>query len=369
VPPGNYSFFLRDSHTPPWTLERRAKVGHGQTTNLMLAFCYGDLAVTSEPSGAEVSWLPDVAVARDMPTQSRTPFTNRFRSGSIQLTAALRGYESAHETNDFHFHYGAGGPESLNIVLHQRPVPLTERPFTNSLGMEFIRVAQHLWACSTETRVGDFEEFVNESNYDAREGMYSVAANGWRQAGFWWKNPGFAQTREHPVIGLNWADAARFCEWLTGHERRLKRLLPDQSYRLPRTNEWFELAGGRVYPWGDAASPVVGNYSGSEVTHSDWPPPWPWLEGHTDGFARTAPVKAPEFKANELGFYHLGGNAAEWCEEKVLCGGSWCDGESGDVDYLKTRSIQVPRDCAERHDRNGFRVVIVEPETGSKKTR
>ena len=45
---------------------------------------------------------------------------------------------------------------------------------------------------------------------------------------------------------------------------------------------------------------------------------------------------APEFGTNELGFYGLGGNAAEWCQEQVLCGGSWFDGESEDLDHLET---------------------------------
>ena len=87
------------------------------------------------------------------------------------------------------------------------------------------------------------------------------------------------------------------------------------------------------------------------------------LRWHTnDPYARTAPVFS--MGTNQLGLFHVGGNAAEWCMEKVLCGHSWCDGESDDpkndlqlLDYLATRRVQVI-DPGERNDRNGFRVVI-----------
>ena len=62
----------------------------------------------------------------------------------------------------------------------------------------------------------------------------------------------------------------------------------------------------------------------------DWPANLPTLpDGFADGFARTSPVGS--FAANPLGFFDLGGNAWEWCEDRfapggearVLRGGSW----------------------------------------------
>jgi formylglycine-generating enzyme required for sulfatase activity len=176
--------------------------------------------------------------------------------------------------------------------------------------------------------------------------------------GYSWNNPGpdFSQTEDYPVIGVSWTDATNFCDWLTRCERKAGHLDNDQQYRLPTASEWFALAGGRRFPWGNELPPK-GNYSGIEVLASDWPAPWPVLTNHQDHYPRTAPVYAPEFGTNELGFYGLGGNAAEWCQEQVLCGGSWFDGESEDLFHLET-TVSEPAAPNERHDRNGFRVFL-----------
>jgi hypothetical protein len=81
------------------------------------------------------------------------------------------------------------------------------------------------------------------------------------------------------------------------------------------------------------------------------------LTDHHDKYPRTAPVYAEDFAANKLGFRHLGGNAAEWCREQVLCGGSWFDGESDDLEHLRT-TVVTTNAPNERDDRNGFRVFL-----------
>ena len=228
------------------------------------------------------------------------------------------------------------------------------------MGTVFLPVGSHLWASATETTVGEFAQFVRATGHDATKGMFSVTSNGWKQVGFSWEHPGFHQADNYPVIGVNYADADEYCRWLAQSERKLGRLSVHQECRLPTTDEWFQLAGRQLYPWGADAQKLVGNYSGREAVNSDWPAPWPILASHIDDFPRTAPVDDVHFGTNLLGFHHLGGNAAEWCNGKVLCGGSWFDGESGNLKDLQTTSIQVPKDPAERHDRNGFRPVIWE---------
>ena len=154
---------------------------------------------------------------------------------------------------------------------------------------------------------------------------------------------------------------------MTQLERQPKSPLPhldaDQFYRLPTTNEWFALSAG------ESLNTNGGNFSGAEVQSSNWPPPWPFLNNHPDGFARTAPVYSAEFNPSESGFYHLAGNAAEWCAEQVLCGGSWCDGETnhvGEPNFQLIERVPLP---AQRHDRHGFRVFLEElpqPQANSK---
>ncbi len=69
-------------------------------------------------------------------------------------------------------------------------------------------------------------------------------------------------------MGVSWDDANEFCAWLTRTERARGSLATSQSYRLPSTNEWFALAGGQRFPWGEDARELAGNYSGREVLDS-----------------------------------------------------------------------------------------------------
>ena len=128
-----------------------------------------------------------------------------------------------------------------------------------------------------------------------------------------------------------------------------------------------QLAGGRRFPWGDNPGDLDGNYAGPEAAERGWPPTWPVISWHTnENYARTAPVFS--MRPNSIGLYHMGGNAAEWCAEKVLCGHSWCDGESDDpkndlepLEYLETRRVEATNP-QERNDRSGFRVLIYSDE-------
>ena len=45
-----------------------------------------------------------------------------------------------------------------------------------------------------------------------------------------WRNAGFEQTDEHPVVNVSWNDAVAFCKWLSRKEGK--------TYRLPTEAEW-----------------------------------------------------------------------------------------------------------------------------------
>jgi hypothetical protein len=320
------------------------------------AFRFGTLSIRTEPANALVKWAPD----KYAETEKRTPFTRRFAAGNIPLTIKAAGCAEL-KTNYF---FNPAVSTSLIIELCRSTVPLRGEDWTNSLGMSFRWVdSLSLWACRTETRVGDFRQYVAQNKHDTTGGIYAITAEGSKQVKGSWLAPGFPQTEEHPVVGVNWTDATAFCAWLTRLEREHGGLATDQFYRLPTTNEWFELAGARRFPWGDDPAALAGNYSGPEVAERGWPSTWPVISWHTnEDYPRTAPVFS--MGPNSIGLYHMGGNAAEWCAEKVLCGHSWCDGESADpqkdlppLDYLETRRVQATNP-QERNDRSGFRVVI-----------
>ncbi|MEK0446566.1 MAG: hypothetical protein RLZZ399_1887 [Verrucomicrobiota bacterium] len=194
----------------------------------------------------------------------------------------------------------------------------------NSVGMWFVPVGDVQFSIF-ETRVRDYELFVEETGYPAAA----------------WKNPGIEQGPDHPVVKVSWNDALSFCKWLTDRERKLGLLEPSEYYRLPTDREWSKAVGlpeepGKspmdrdnmiqgVFSWGTQWPPPAGagNFTGQE-SGSDMA-----IKSYSDPFPWTAPVGSFDPTAN--GLYDLSGNVWEWCMDtitkqsrsRVLRGGSW----------------------------------------------
>jgi serine/threonine protein kinase len=233
----------------------------------------------------------------------------------------------------------------------------------NGLGMRFISIAGFPGQFSIwETRVQDFEVFVRETGYDTGVTMMTLGRNNqWRQSEASWRNPDFAQSPPHPVVGVTWRDAEAFCEWLTHTERQQGLLTLNQHYRLPTMAEWLRVAGPTMYPWGNQWPPPAGagNYAGAELRRSVTRRAV--ISTLDDGFVGTAPVGS--FKTNEYGLYDLGGNVWEFCADgpvddpssRWLMGASW---ESGTEEALAV-SHRVRGNDTRRFSHRGFRCVLV----------
>ncbi|HZQ23337.1 MAG TPA: SUMF1/EgtB/PvdO family nonheme iron enzyme [Terriglobales bacterium] len=133
----------------------------------------------------------------------------------------------------------------------------TADSLVNSLGMKFTHVPGTTVVFSVwDTRVQDFQAFVNDTHYDATRDMSSgisghqgatllasyVQAH-YERLGNSWQNPGWTQGPGDAVTGVSWKDAKVFCEWLTEKERHIGKIGPDQSYRLPTDAEWSIAVG------------------------------------------------------------------------------------------------------------------------------
>ncbi len=275
-------------------------------------------------------------------------------------------------------------PSAQEQALNSLTDATKDHPWVNSLGMKFVPVAgtQVLFSI-WDTRVQDFETFVKSTDYDAIGGMYSLGWDGWKQRGATWKEPGFSQGANHPVVGVSWIDAEEFCKWLTKRERSAGDLPEDREYRLPTDEEWSAAVGLKneagstpeeksrkikVYPWDipqkrDKSWPPpkgAGNYAGEEAKNGDWPSEWPIIEGYNDGYPQTSPVGS--FSADQFGLYDMGGNVWQWCEDwynaqaqsRVLRGASW-------VDFRPDFLLASYRDLHTPDHRNsviGFRCVV-----------
>ena len=183
----------------------------------------------------------------------------------------------------------------------------------------------------TEVTVGDYDRCVQarvcrapKLDEDAKEGV----------------------TERHPVVGVSWYDAVKYCEWV--------------GKRIPTEAEW-ELAVRAPrfpkFPWDGRFDPMKVN-----------------TRGDADGYARTAPVGSFPAGASGLGLLDAAGNAAEWTADwyeatwygkspaanpkgpdagtgsKVVRGGSWSDN-----DYLVRTTVRIGIDPNVSNDTIGFR--------------
>jgi formylglycine-generating enzyme required for sulfatase activity len=132
---------------------------------------------------------------------------------------------------------------------------------------------------------------------------------------------------DQPVARITWAQAALYCNWLSEKEglppvyeiKNGEVVATDplsMGYRLPTEAEWtwaarFASGDALKYPWGDAMppSPKAGNYADTAANSLV---PYT-LAPYRDGYPASAPVAS--FRPNELGFYDLGGNVAEWVHD------------------------------------------------------
>jgi formylglycine-generating enzyme required for sulfatase activity len=159
-------------------------------------------------------------------------------------------------------------------------------------------------------------------------GRYPITVGQWRQfarATGWeahgeinWAAPGFAQTDEHPVVGVSWYDAQQYLRWLSEQT--------GQKYRLPSEAEWEYAcrAGTRTaFSFGEEISTDLANYDGNYT-----------YNGSPRGQYRQGTTPVTQFAPNPWGLYDMHGNVWEWVQDVVhdnyegapLTGKAWEEG-------------------------------------------
>lgn len=221
--------------------------------------------------------------------------------------------------------------------------------FTNEHPLHRVTLTQPFYMATTETTVAAFRKFINETGYvtdaDKQGKGYILESSGvWKgRSGASWRNPGFAQKENHPVVMVSWNDAQAFVEWLNGKT-------DGPGYRLPTEAQWeYAARAGTATPffWGYKPSAAYANFGDLSYSRA-YPRDTRVNRGYNDGFVQTAPVGS--FKPNPWGLYDMAGNAAEWCRDwygeysgehqddpagpgsgdrRVLRGGAWSIGAAG----------------------------------------
>ena len=185
-----------------------------------------------------------------------------------------------------------------------------------------VRITKPFYLGTYHVTRGQFRQFVKNSGYktEAEKGE-KPGAYGWnpdkKKFGFnekySWRNAGFEQTDEHPVVNVSWNDAVAFCQWLSKRE--------DKTYRLPTEAEWeYACRAGTTTRYYNGDDPEtlakVGNIADAAAKAPF--PDWTWTIKANDGYVFTSPVG--KFKPNAFGLYDMHGNAWQWCAD-------WYDAE------------------------------------------
>jgi formylglycine-generating enzyme required for sulfatase activity len=133
---------------------------------------------------------------------------------------------------------------------------------------------------------------------------------------------------KQPVVQVTWEDAVRYLNWLSAQDSLPPAYVqagesfvpvapPTTGYRLPTEAEWAYAARyagtpqGLKYPWGNSYPPTgsAGNFADSSA--SALLPNT--LSDYGDGYPVAAPVGS--FAPTGPGFFDLGGNVSEWCQD------------------------------------------------------
>ena len=193
----------------------------------------------------------------------------------------------------------------IDEILKLKP-SLNASQFADEQPQHPVRITQPFYMGVYEVTKGEFAAFVKAQSYQTeteRDGKGGVGLN---EKGnyetkpeFTWKNTGFAQTDDYPVVNVSWNDAVAFCKWLSMKEGK--------SYHLPSEAQWeYACRAGTTTPFhfGSVNDGTKANINGNFPYGTETKGPF---------LHRTTRVGS--YAGNAFGLYDMHGNAYEWCQD------------------------------------------------------
>lgn len=173
-----------------------------------------------------------------------------------------------------------------------------------------VRISEPFAVMEAEVTRGAFARFVDETGYKTGEGCFVwLGKRLTMDAKGSWRDPGFAQEPDHPVVCVDWNDAHVFAAWLS------KRT--GQTYRLLTEAEWeYAARAGSTsrYSVGDKENELCRHANvGDRSLKKAIPDEQFVIANCDDGHVHTASVKT--YQPNAFGLYDLHGNALEWTQD------------------------------------------------------
>ena len=172
-----------------------------------------------------------------------------------------------------------------------------------------VRIGYSLAVGKYEVTRGQFAVFVQDTGHGLSGGCWIWNGSKWAEdSGKSWRDPGYRQDDNHPVVCVNWKDAKAYVEWLSRKT--------GQTYRLLSEAEWEHAARAGTTTarhWGNDADQACDHANvHDEVSKRENKYSW---EAHAcdDSHAKTSPVGS--FRSNAFGLHDVLGNVWEWTED------------------------------------------------------
>jgi formylglycine-generating enzyme required for sulfatase activity len=197
--------------------------------------------------------------------------------------------------------------EPAHAVTITKPFYLGKYAVTRGQFRRFVAAARYVTEAEKD-RLGGWgydptADRFEGPTWDAKTGAYSGGA----KTRYSWKNTGFEQSDEHPVVNVSWNDAQAFCRWLARSSGRAVRL-PTEAER-----EYACRAGTQTrYHFGDKAEDLARYANMADGTLKKKFPKFTTIAAE-DGYVFSAPVG--KFRPNAFGLFDMHGNVWQWCQD------------------------------------------------------